>query len=178
MDELVKASGVAISDSYGLRFAKPAKAFYITSPAWDRRRSTPPFEISSDIGFVAKGALYVPIFFDQLYSALEILSRGGATNFTYKDGLTEPIDFDPSDSSSANFTYLMHNGFLFRIRNDASKIRKYENTAHTMMILGNSEKSLADIANDLDLPHPFDKSLYPYRKDFINNRELPLTILS
>jgi len=154
-------------------FMGAERAFYITSPSW--LSSELPYVITEDFAFVARGAPYRPLPFDAFYQSIHGLSKLNALRILPSQ-LKEPLDYNRLDDPIAdlNIAYLLCNNVLIRIRKDSPV--NQEDTAHTMLLIGESGKILS-LTERIQLPHPFDDSLYPFRELFINNKESLLRVL-
>ena len=157
--------------------ARPEKAFYASSPFWSKI-SKVPYEISEDSAYVMKSSVnypspYRPVPFEKFYESMNLLQKVGGAYLRDSD-LTEPYDYDPTDWKGGNFIYVLANGVFMRLRKDTPLDKK--KSVHTFFMLGES-KAVENLAQNINLPHPFDDSKYPYRGLFKNNKEMPLQVL-
>lgn len=158
----------------GFSFQEPDRAFYAVSESW---KGKGPHKITEDMAYVIdqgrKTSNYRPITAEIFMSALRNMANKGAIQIKPSE-LKEAIDYDPSDFSEGDITFLLFKDVLFRIRKDNAG--KDNPNIHTMMMIG-LEKQVIDVAQELVLPHPFDSSLYPYKKDFIAPPDYVIKVL-
>lgn len=142
-----------------------AKGLYITCRQWDSVLSGLPYPISGDTRFVMGDAdritAYRPIPFDDFSRSsrrLETFQR-----LTYRD-MHEDIDRDNLQAATvdSSLAYFLVCGAFIRVRQED---KKSLDSSHTLLIVGAPDKVL-EASEALELPHPFDKALYPYRGVF------------
>ncbi len=157
------------------QFQMPARALYATSPLWDASRHDPPFLIKedSDAAFVLERYPYRPVPFQEFGLALSNLHALNAIQIK-PSYLKEGIDRSALEDSIEDMgvTYLLCKGVYMRFRKDSDE----KQPIHTMVMLGDAQDIVA-LAGSVQLPHPFDKSLYPYRHLFKDTRLCPLPVL-
>ena len=144
-------------------FLVPEKALYISDPKWLSHKTN----IITESHRYVMGSSYAisnyrPIPGDVFDDSLKELMKMGAIEIRPSD-LRESIDRDSLKDSIQNKTlkYLLTNGVLIRLRNDAEG----QDLANTLIMLGLKD-DLVDLATKIGLPHPFDKREYPYRNIF------------
>jgi hypothetical protein len=160
MSQLIRTKGP--DEKRYFAFPRPSRAFYSTCREWTRDKIN---QITEDNAYVMKRAPYRPIPFDLMGEVLLKLSNLDTLEIAPAE-LKEPLDYDPILDSVSKYAYLLCDSVLMRFRDDDTESSRVpEDILHTFMLVGDQER-IVNLTERLGLPHPYDKSLYPFKSIF------------